>query len=311
MYLDYIREANMPVDKSLKVGDRANEGPHPIVINRDWTMEWGQKINVHARNKNNDDVNALKDGMHGFYVYKISCKCDDVQRSGLESLIKVGRSAAPVKAPKDAKEDGSVMYGGIRERLLSYPINYSMNDTELLMVLLFHYRTQAMNFESTIKGKLKKTKKYKAIGTEWFDAKYETEILAAIAEYREELKKKYVPTPRSTPVPESQTPAAPRASPAPRGSGGAGGSGSNGGSGVVTGTVRASTPQVTAQKLRSGPKSKPAPPQSASLDVKKKYVKNAAQKVHNQAKRDGKTDAYAKEVYRKETDKWNAYYGLN
>jgi len=315
----------MPVDKTLKVGDRANESPHPpIILNRDWTMEWGQKITVHARNKDNDDVEALKDGMHGFYVYKISCKCDNKQRSGLESLIKIGRSAAPGKAPKDAKEDGTVDYGGIRSRLITYPQNYSMNDTQLLMVLLFKHRTHAMNFESTIKGKLKKSKKYKGVGTEWFDAKYEKDILDIITDYREEQKKKYVPTPGSTPAPE----AAPQ--PSPSSGARAGGSGNSGGRGVVVGTgtlttvaqaesrqlrnhiSRSPSPQVLARTSATGRiyQSRPPPPQTASLADKKKFAKLQGMKKRTQLDRDNKTAAEIRQGDFDEQNKWYRYYGL-
>ena len=33
-------------------------------------------------------------------------------------------------------------------------------------------------------------------------------------------------------------------------------------------------------------------------------------KIRNQAERDGKSVQYQKEVYKKEMDKWTAYYGL-
>ena len=288
----------MPVDKSLKVGDRANKGPiTPIILTKDWTMEWGQKVPVTARNLNNHSVVALKDGLHGFYVYKISCKCSNVQRSGLESLIKVGRSAAPVKAPKDAKEDGTITRGGIRERLLSYPQSYSMNDTELLMVILFSHRTHAMAFESTIKGDLRRIPNAKAAGEEWFDSKYEKEVIEIINEHRAEQREKYTETPRSTPPPTSA----------------AGGSGGSGGSGVVVGRIARTTPPP-AQPRTSATKrvyvSKPPPPRTASLELKKKYAKNAAMKLRQQAERDGKPDVFQKEVYKKEIDKWNAYYGI-
>jgi hypothetical protein len=46
------------------------------------------------------------------------------------------------------------------------------------------------------------------------------------------------------------------------------------------------------------------------LELKKKYAKNAAMKIRNQAERDGKSDAYQKEVYKTVMDKWNAYYGI-
>ena len=282
----------MPVDKTLKVGDRANKGPiTPIILTNDWTMEWGQKVPVTARNLNNHAVVALKDGLHGFYVYKISCKCGNVQRSGLESLIKVGRSAAPVKAPTNAKEDGTIARGGIRERLMSYPQSYSMNDTELLMVILFSHRTHAMAFESTIKGDLRRIPNAKAAGEEWFDSKYEKEVIEIINEHRAEQREKYTETPRSTPAPTAAPAAAPAAAP--------------------TRAQRSPSAQVqrTAATGRVYP-SKPPPPRTASLDVKKKFVKNSAMKLRNPAERDGKTDAYQKEVYKKEVDKWNAYYGL-
>jgi len=270
----------MPVDKSLKVGDRANEGPEaPIILTSDWLKDWGQIVPVRARNKDNDEVEGLKDGLNGFYVYKISCKCDGVQRSGLESVIKIGRSAAPVKQPKNTKEDGTLEYGGIRERLRSYPMNYSMNDTELLMVILFHYTKQAQNFESTIKNKLNKTRKYKAVGKEWFDAKYEKEIMETIKDHIDWLKRNYRPTVSRSATP-APAPAPPRVTPPPP------------------------------ERVRSGPKPKPAPPVSAPVDKKKAYVKNAAMKVRNQAIRDGKPAAFIAEAYRKEQDKWNAHYGL-
>ena len=293
----------MPVDKTIKVGDRANKGPiTPIILTNDWTMEWGLKVPVTARNLNNHSVVALKDGLHGFYVYKISCKCGNVQRSGLESLIKVGRSAAPVKPPTNAKEDGTITRGGIRERLLSYPQSYSMNDTELLMVILFSHRTHAMAFESTIKGDLKRIPNAKAAGEEWFDSKYEKEVIEIINEHRAEQREKYTETPRSTPAPE-QRDAAP------------GGSGGSGGSGVVAGRITRATPPPPAQPNRAAATgrvypSKPPPPRTASLELKKKYAKNAAMKIRNQAERDGKPEAYQKEVYKTVMDKWTAYYGI-
>jgi len=303
----------MPVDLELKVGDRANNIGHPpIIITDDYLRRWGQELNIHARNTANEDVEGLKTGMHGFYVYKVSCKCDSVQRSGVESVIKVGRSAAPKKADKDVKIDGSLEYGGLKARLLSYPVNYSMVDTELLMVIIFNFKGHVENFESSIKSILNSHKKYKAVGTEWFDAKYETKIMEHIEEHRGELKQKYRPTPASSPAPgpsppRAAAPSAPRRTPTP----GAGGSGNTGGPGVVHGTGSLATaPQAQPRSARVY-QSKPPPPRTASLDVKKKYVKNAAMKLRRQADRDGKTDAYQKEIYKKETDKWNAYYGLN
>ena len=85
-----------------------------IRLSADWTKPWGQVIPVTARNNDNHEVLTLREELHGFYAYKISCDCEDVQRTSLPSVIKIGRSTG------DA--------GGLKSRLQSYPVTHSMND---------------------------------------------------------------------------------------------------------------------------------------------------------------------------------------
>ena len=94
-----------------------------IKLNSDWTKPWGQVIPVTARNRDNHEILTLREELHGFYAYKISCECEGVQRSGLPSVIKIGRSAGNE--------------GGLKARLQSYPVSHSMNDITLLKVVVF------------------------------------------------------------------------------------------------------------------------------------------------------------------------------
>ena len=238
----------------------------PIKLTSDWTKPWGQVIPVTARNNDNNEILTLREELHGFYAYKISCECPEVQRSGLPSVIKIGRSAGDS--------------GGLKSRLQSYPVTHSMNDVTLLKVIVFKTAKHAAEFEKHVKQALLSRGILHVAGYEWFAASQQSEIIGAVNDVRDELKSV---TPRSRS-------ATPTAAPAP---------------------APAATPAlVFTARPRTGPKPKPAPPRSAPVAVKKAYVKNAAMKVRNQAIRDGKSAAYAAEAFKKEKEKWEAYYGI-
>lgn len=171
----------------MKVGDLIGSGRKgEIRLSAAWETEAGQKVPVKLRNADTGDIVSLVDKLHGFYVYRISCECDG-KRSGVPSVIKVGRSM-----------------NDLRQRLLSFPGNYSMNDVKLLKVIIFKRAGDAQSFETGVKRALRVKKIVPATGGyEWFPATQQAEIMAAIKEYRAGLK----------PLPSTAAPRVQRAKP--------------------------------------------------------------------------------------------------
>jgi len=179
----------------------------PIRLSTDWTKPWGQVIPVTARNNDNHEILTLREELHGFYAYKISCDCEGMERSGLPSVIKIGRSASNT--------------GGIKSRLQSYPVSHSMNDITLLKVIVFKTAKHAAEFEKHIKQALLSRGIIHVVGYEWFAASHQSELVSIINDIRDELKSL---EPRS----RSATPqAGPSSTPVGRG-GGRGGRGGRG-----------------------------------------------------------------------------------
>lgn len=155
----------------MKVGDLIGSGSKgEIRLTADWDSARGQKIAVKARNANTADIVSLVDKLNGFYVYRISCDCEG-RRSALPSVIKIGRSM-----------------NDLRQRLLSFPNNYSMNDVKLLKVFVFKKAIDAQKFETGVKRVLRARKIVPPAGYEWYSAEKEKDILKHIKEFRKSLK---------------------------------------------------------------------------------------------------------------------------
>ena len=161
----------------MKVGDLIGSGRKgEIRLSADWETAAGQKIAVTARNAETGDIVSLVDKLNGFCVYRISCDCEG-RRSGVPSVIKVGRSM-----------------NDLRQRLLSFPANYSMNDVKLLKVFIFKRAADAQSFETGVKRVLRSKKIVPATGGyEWFPATQQADIMGAIKAYRKGLKPVAVP----------------------------------------------------------------------------------------------------------------------
>ena len=161
----------------MKVGDLIGSGRKgEIRLSADWETAAGQKVPVKLRNADTGDIVSLVDKLHGFYVYRISCDCEG-RRSGVPSVIKVGRSM-----------------NDLRQRLLSFPGNYSMNDVKLLKVFIFKRAADAQSFETGVKRVLRSKKIVPATGGfEWFPATQQADIMGAIKAYRKGLKPVPVP----------------------------------------------------------------------------------------------------------------------
>lgn len=155
----------------MKVGDLIGSGKKgEIRLTADWETARGQKIPVRLRNADTADIVSLVDKLHGFYVYKISCQCEG-RRSALPSVIKVGRSM-----------------NDLRQRLLSFPNTFSMNDVKLLKVFIFKKASDAQSFETGVKRILRAKKIVPPTGYEWFPANQKDDILKAIKDYRKGLE---------------------------------------------------------------------------------------------------------------------------
>jgi len=187
----------------------------PIKLSADWAKPWGQVIPVTAHNNDNHEILTLREELHGFYAYKISCECEEVQRSGFPSVIKIGRSAGNS--------------GGLKARLQSYPLSHSMNDITLLKVIVFKMAKHAAEFEKHVKQALLSRGIIQVAGYEWFRSSHQNELISIVNDVRDELKGL---EPRSRSATPAAAPAAPAAAaPVAGGRGGRGGAGAGRGNG--------------------------------------------------------------------------------